>query len=68
MDALSVAELQLVLAIPHVPSSKLHPIVSEITPTDFQILPNARFGSSSRVRMSSMNVIWSREQSVRGGS
>jgi hypothetical protein len=47
--------------------SKLYAIASEITPTDFRMLPSARFGSSNRVHMSSMKVIWSREQSNSGG-
>jgi hypothetical protein len=51
----------------HIPSSELYAMASEIAPTDFRMLPNTRFGSSNRVRMSSMKVKWRRERLDRGG-
>jgi len=52
----------------HIPSSKSYAIASEIAPTQFRMLPSTRFAPSNRVRMSSMKVIWHREQLNRGGS
>jgi excisionase family DNA binding protein len=52
----------------HIRSSKLYAIASEIAPTEFRMLPTTRFAPSNRVRMSSMKVIWRREQLNRGGS
>jgi hypothetical protein len=51
-----------------IPSAKLCAIASEIATTEFRMLPSTRFAPSNRVRMSSMKVIWRREQSHRGGS
>jgi hypothetical protein len=52
----------------HIPSSKLYAIASEIALTEFRMLPSTRCVPSNRVRMSSMKVIWRREQLNGGGS
>jgi hypothetical protein len=52
----------------HIPSAKLYAIASEIATTEFRMLPSIRCTPSNRVRMSSMKVIWRREQPHRGGS
>ena len=52
----------------HIPSSKLYAIAYEIAPTEFRMLPSTRFAPCNRGRMSSMKVIWRREQLNRGGS
>jgi hypothetical protein len=54
----------------HIRSSELYAIMSEITPTGFRMLPRALVSAlaSSRVCMSSTEVIRSRAQSNRGGS
>jgi len=44
------------------PFAKLYAIASEIATTEFRMLPSTRFAPSNRVRMSSMKVIWRREQ------
>jgi hypothetical protein len=51
-----------------IPSAKLYAIAPEIATTEFRMLPSTRFVPSNRVCMSSMKVIWRREQSYRGGS
>jgi hypothetical protein len=51
----------------HIPTSELYAIASEIALTEFRMLPSTRYAPSNRVRMSSMKVIWRREQLNRGG-
>jgi len=46
----------------HIPSSELHAIAPEISPTDFRMLPSIRFDPSNTVGMASMKLIWTREK------
>ena len=49
-------------------SAKLYAIASEVATIEFRMLPSTRFAPSNRVRMSSMKVIWCREQSQESGA
>jgi hypothetical protein len=49
-------------------SSELYAIAPEIALTSLRMLPIARFGSSSQVCVSPLDVVWRREQSNDGGS
>jgi hypothetical protein len=51
-----------------IPSAKLYAIASEVATIEFRMLPSTRFAPSNRVRMSSMKVIWCREQSQESGA